>query len=279
MSDPSLFDKLHGGIAPQKKPPQKTNSISASEVMMAKDSYEVAFEEAIHEQVNSLMASREGIENKMLSPGEKRAQLEQKVRASLDFAEFGSYIESAFKIIRTDGPQYLDKADYKSVMDSLDKLNQQLTSLDITKLCGNSLRNALVLPKKIQQLILKVGIDKFITESYDNSLALFSFLSLTDPEEPDYWYRLGLVAQKCENYVLALKAFAATSLLAPDFIGARIFAAQCYLHSGSGDDAEAELLEATRILKGSAEMAGEWQKYVEDIDVLLAEFKSMKRKE
>jgi tetratricopeptide (TPR) repeat protein len=196
--------------------------------------------------------------------------VEQEVRKSLDLSEYDSYMNSAFKILRNEGHEYLDETAFKALIDALDKLHYQTAQLNISSLSDESLRDAFAIPEEIRQLILKIGIAKFNSGSMEGSLAIFTFLSTLNSDEPDYWYRLGLVAQKSEKYELALKSFAATSWLAQDFIGSRIFATQCYLQMGLRNDAETELEEAKYIIE-TFDVPEKWHRHIEDLKVLLAE--------
>jgi tetratricopeptide (TPR) repeat protein len=77
-----------------------------------------------------------------------------------------------------------------------------------------------------------------------DSFDVFSFLTLVCPDEPEYWYRMGLVAHKDEQHELALRALHVASDLDEDFLEPHIFSTECYLDLKEYAEARQELNEA-----------------------------------
>jgi tetratricopeptide (TPR) repeat protein len=237
---------------------------------LPKNSDEIAYEEAIQNQVDYLMSLEDGQANSLLPPAARRAKIEHEVRALADFSEFGKTIALAFEILRNEGLALLgNDHDNEILQDSLDKLSEQLEDLELNDLTDDKLKEAYSMSPESKQLILKVGIEKYRHEKFKDSLMIFTLLSTIDDEEPDYWYKLGLMAQKTENYGLAREAFSKTSQLAPDFIGAHVFAAECDLKIGRRGDALTELKKAKECL--SKNKSDDWQDQIFEIERMLAE--------
>jgi tetratricopeptide (TPR) repeat protein len=97
------------------------------------------------------------------------------------------------------------------------------------------------------QSIVRIALAKFSEERHNDCLALFSLLTLLIPANSEYWFRFGIMAQKCENYELASHAYAATLELDPNNIGARLFAAQCFIKRKIIDEAKAEIAAAKKL--------------------------------
>jgi tetratricopeptide (TPR) repeat protein len=260
--DPALYDMMHG-VTPTKK------KVLSSEVPINNGHFVPAIEKSIEMEVNRLLADEDPNQNKLLSVQARRAKLAQEMRESLDMSELEKHVSTASDIIRNEGNNYLEKEAHNLLIQGLNSLGKQMLSLDPENLNNETLRTALTLPPNNLSAILKIGIAKFTDGLLQESFSIFAFLSALDSEEPDYWYRLGLVAQKCEQYERALRAFALTSLLAPEFIGVHIFAAECYLKMGQHDDALAEVNEMKHMFETN-EVSEEWKARIVDIENLLA---------
>jgi tetratricopeptide (TPR) repeat protein len=260
--DPALFDLMHGVM------PNKMGGGSSLKGAIKKDPFDAAIEKAIKQEVDTMLADEDPSQNRFISLQAKRSKLEQEVRESLDMSAFGNHIESAIGILKKEGWQSLEKEEFELLVKELDNLSQKLANLKPDSLNNENLTAALTIEQSNLNSILKVGIAKINEGLMSESLSIFTFLSTLDAADPEYWYRLGLVAQKCEQYPLALRAFAAASLLAPDFIGSRVFAAESHLALNQRENALAEIEEAKKLLK-TIPNNEEWTKRVADIDTLI----------
>lgn len=227
---------------------------------------ESALNQAIKEQVDIQMGALDPHEMQLLSPELRRAKLEQEMRNDLNLSESREQMALAVKILLEDGPQFLEKEEYTKLQENIVKISQNLEGLK--KFDAETLQSAFILPPECGYSILKIAKDKYIQGLIDESLAVFHFLTLVNPHEADYWFRFGLAAQKCGKYPLALSAFATVSDLAPEFLGAPIFAAYCHLKMDSKEGALAELASAKKIVEKTQ---GEemWKSHISDIEALL----------
>lgn len=239
--DPHLFEMMHG--TPKK-------AISSP------------LEAAIQNEVDKVM-SEDVLPNHAETPQEKRAKIEQKVRASTDFEEYGNLMSSAFQI--------LDRENNEILSQNLDSIRTNLKSLNFNEITEEKMKAALALSQETQEIILKVGIAKFSEGLIEECLPIFYFLAHLVDDDPDYWYRLGLAAEKLGNYNLALQAFARTSNLAPDFIGGHLFASECNILNGRYEVAISELEEAKRCFKTlETHDAEDWRAEILEIEQRLA---------
>lgn len=268
MPDPSLFDMMHGVMAPHKHETHPPKEVE-------KDRYQLALEETIKQYVKTLMEEEDLSRCSLISPEMRRIKLEQELLEAVDMPEFGQYLSSAIQILEHEGGNYLEKEEYQSLLSEIDTLRSHIENLDLNTVDDSSLKEALAVPASARASILKVGISKFTEELFQDSLSIFTLLSTLDTEDPDYWYRVGLTAQRSKQYPLAIKAYAACSDLAPEFLGARIFSAQCYLKTGNKDQALSQLAEAKNILKTS-KAEEEWSTQIENIEELLLYSDSIK---
>ena len=266
MVDPSLFDMMHGA-APTKSKKNNNPAPSTSAKELSKD--ELAFEEAIKREVDRILANEDPTANKLISPEVRRAKIEQEVRAAADSSKLEKYMTNAFKIMRVEGLTYLEKNEHETLQQNLDKFSERLRNLDPSELTSENLKAAMAIPLENQKSILKIAIAKFNEGLLEDSLAMFTFLTTVDEEEPDYWYRLGLVAHMGGNYDLALEAFTTTSQLAPSFIGAHIYLAECYCNNRKRGDATTELQKAKDLFNANKALE-EWQGNIQEVESMLA---------
>lgn len=259
MLDPILYEAM-----------QSKASSSDSSKAAKKDRFELALDESIKEEVDKLMLDEDPTKNKLVSPEMRRKQLEAEKRKELEFSEFEDSMTAAVKIIRNEGQNLLTPAEYDLVKASLNQLNHQLQQLDLKNLDNERLKNALVIPPENLASILKIGIAKYSEKHLEESLSIFAFLATIDSQNPDYWFRLGTVAEELERYELAIKAYSAVNDLAPEFVDARIFKAKCYIHNNKPALAGEELSEIKHILQSTHEEK-KWEEYVKAIENVLVE--------
>lgn len=237
MPDPFLYELMHRVASPSKLNP-----------MLLSDPLNEAFEAAIKAEVAAIHGEQK--DYCLLSEEAALKKIEAEVRAAADLTEFGEHIHQAVEILRS-GQRYLEKDEFNQLILSLDEISRKLKLLNLKNLTDESLINALAVPEPSALNILKIAIDKFSEGLTGDSLSVFSFLTLVCPDEPEYWYRMGLVAHKDGKNELALKAFHAASSLDNDFIEPHIFSTECHLDLREYDEAGQELNEAKRCIEAS----------------------------
>ncbi len=260
MLDPKLYEAMQG-----KSSPSDTSSKTAK-----KDRFELALDECIKEEVDRLMLDEDPTKIKLVTPEIRRKQLEAEKRKELQFTEFEQSMITAVRIIRNEGQNLLTPAEYDIVKESLNHLNQQLQQLELNNLDNEKLKNALVTPQENLACILKIGIAKYSEKQLEDSLSIFAFLATIDSQNPDYWFRLGSVAEEMERYDLAIQAYSAVNDLAPEFADAHIFKAKCCIHNNKLALAAEELPKIKHILQSNHEEK-KWEEYVNAIENVLVE--------
>lgn len=266
MADPFLFDMMNGLGA------KKTNQ-NKSEQSLAYSVDELAFKDIIKSEVDRLMEIEDFPANSLLSPGMRRAKIEQEVRAGADLTDFQKWMSLANKIMRNEGLNYLEKSEGKDLLSKLDELNLNVNDLDLREVTKENLEEALSMPEKERASILKIGIGKYKEGMLEDTLAIFTFLTAIAEEEPNYWFRLALVAQKVGKYALAIEALDTLTDLDPDFIEAYFYRTKCYLDQKMCIEAESELNKAKAILKTTNEEE-KWHEYLIEIEDLLVLLKA-----
>lgn len=242
MADPFLYELMNRAASSS-----KLKSVSLSGPLNE------AFEKAIMAEVAAIYSEQK--DSSLLSEEAALKKIESEVRKAAELTEFGSRIQHAVELIRS-GQRYLEKEDFYQLNVALDEIHRKIESLDLINFTDESLKSALEVPDSAAQSILKIAIDKFSEGLLNDSLDVFSFLTLVCPDEPEYWYRMGLVAHKDGQNELALKAFEAASGLAGDFLESHVFAAECHIDLKEYHEAAQELEKAKNCL--AAQENQEW---------------------
>lgn len=236
------------------------------------DPFKLALDASIQEQVDLLLQEQDPSISQLLPREARRKKLEKEVRESLDFSELEKQIVLAVKILETEGHRYLTHDEHSSLLENLDQLRHQLDAIQFSDVNDESLRKAYAIPAKGLESILKIAIEKFNKEELLNSQAIFTFLSTLNPYDADYAYRLGIVAQKNEQYKTALQAYNAALSLDPQLIGAHLYAALCHIKCERKDEASKEVELAKEMMK-RIEVNEDWHQLLAYIERMLGESK------
>ncbi len=262
MPDPYLFDIMHGTNLAQKKSKPESEPIK-------KNRFEVDLEDKISQRVDVLMKEEDPYTNKLLSPDIRREKIKNEIYEELDLSEFSDTIGTAIAILEEQGLQYLNEEEHSIVLEDIENIRNKLDSLDLNITDQEIIKSIFKVSPTSLSLITRIAIAKFSEDQLPNSLSIFSLLTLLDSDNPDYWYRVGIVAQKCERYDLALRTFDVVKQLIPEFMGSRIFMTQCYLQVNLNHKAVEEMAEIKKLLK-TTNIEQEWEERIADLENLFS---------
>lgn len=254
--DSRLYDLMHGNTS------NKKGQASSS------DRFELAIKERVKKHVEQLISEGAVASNKLVPEGLKQELAEQEVLNSVDLTEFNNHLALAISILMKESNHYLNRIDCAHLIQELERINKNISELELSSLNDEVLYTAISMTHQGLSSILDIAIAKCNEGLLPESLALFALLTTLDSTEPNYWYRLGLVAQRTESYDLAARAYAAVGSMSPEFIGAPIFATECWLKMNQREMALTELAKAKTILKTNP--SKEWLQYVIDLESLLS---------
>lgn len=259
MTDPYLYELMHQKVLIEGEQDQ--------------DTYADAYENEIHKIVDEIVNDQQ---NPGLLPSDVyRTKVEKEIRDLTCTADFGDRIQLSIDIIRKEGAEYLDGEAFSALIENLDLIAKNFQELDSENINDESLANSLEVTPSNSSSILKIGIEKFQTGLFLDSLAIFTFLTLLNPDDPDYWFKYGITAAHEGKYELALKAYEASSSFAPEFIGPYLFSAECCLALGQRDSAQ-QFLNKIKTLNELN--SSEWQEYIDKIEKQLIETPEVKEK-
>jgi len=233
-----------------------------------KDKFDIAIEKEINTYIDSLNLEAEFSQNLLVSPAMRRAKIMQEMKSGIDLSELGSHIVSALTILISQGKQYLDSDVFREMADELATIGEKIEEVDLSQVESNKFHALLGISDSSMASILKIAAAKYQEQDYVSALSIFALLSTLDSSSDDYWFRLGITAERNENYLLALRAYAAASELNPHFVGSHLFSIECHLRSDNVSKAKEEFQIAKQILD-SEEVDPMWRELLPDIEKAL----------
>lgn len=245
MGDPYLQAMLHGDYP-------------------SKDKYDLAIEKQINKFIDSLNLENEYAHNKLISPRIKRAQIQEEIKKAMKYSELSQHISTAFSFLINDGAKFIEKNLFQEMSNQFEKMKRLLKEEDFNQEINENIQSHFQISNEVLIGIQEIGIAQFLAKEFSLSASIFVLLTILNPEKFEYWYRLGIAAQKSGDYNLALKAYMAALELNGELIGARIFSIECYLRINAPEKAREILLETKKI-----NLESEWLSLLEDIEATL----------
>lgn len=261
MYDPYLDALMHGEIIPSKK----TGLIQKKE----KSKFDLSIEKHINKYIDSLNLEVEYGRNSLVSPAMKRAQLREELKSALIMPELEKFLSEAFNAILTSHHHYLSPEMCKQMENEFLGIEEEIEKINFNELPEENYQTLFKISDAVMDGILTIAIEKYKEQEYPLSLAIFTLLTSLNAGNYDYWYRLGITAQKCENYQLALKAYEIALDISPDLIGALLFSSECYIRLDQKDTAKQYFIKAKEIASSTQELDEMWKSLISKIEEVL----------
>jgi tetratricopeptide (TPR) repeat protein len=212
-----------------------------------KDKFDEAIEKNIVAYVNTLTFEEEGNEPQLLSPKMKRARLIEELKEEIKMPELEEFLYGAFSFIKNDGTRYLDDSKFETLSSEFHRALKILEEMDPSKEIPAVLQKLLEISEGTIDAIYEIAIGAFGEGRNNECLAVFVLLTTLDQTNSEYWFRMGIAAQKCGNMDLALRVYPLCIDIDPNLMGAHLFSAECHLILGNRESALNELAEAKKI--------------------------------
>jgi tetratricopeptide (TPR) repeat protein len=223
---------------------------------------------AIDNQIDSFLDTHnleEDNHSGLQSHEQKKQKMKVEIEESLKLPELAKQVETAVKILTSEGAKYLSKEANQLLLSELNTASELIPNVNAEIISEMSLQAFAKISDDSMQAIAEIGNAKFSEGSYSDSLALFSLLSLLNPGYSEFWVRLGIAAYHCGNYDLALCAYLAAEGLDPHSMNIRLFVAECYLMLSQMDKAREELA-AAKAIKDSSPQEQVWLDLLKEIE-------------
>lgn len=237
----------------------------SSQIATEKDKFELAEDKLLDSFIEKFSLLESSQLNKLIPDSIKKAKIKEDLRKSIKCLDLDINLGPAFEILIKDRHLHIEEDRYEEMVTQLLDIPVYIEKIDLSQPVEEKLYILFQISQSTMQSILNIGLAKYNEEEFEASLSIFYLLSALDRNNADYWYRLGIVAIQTEKLNLALQGFAYAIYLNREFMGARIFSAQCYIKLGEIENAKAELVE---IKKNSAKISSEriWRELIANIE-------------
>lgn len=243
MVDPYLDALMHGELPNKKK--------SSKEDQAPKSKLEIEQDKEIDSFVNAFEFEEDPEHKGALDPKLKREKLKISIKEAMKMPELSHQMDTAIGLLFSEGSKYLSPEAHQKLVFDLTNASDQLEDIGLQETSSSNLQTLSKISNESVEGIQEIALAKYKEDRYADSISLFSLLSVLNPGYSEYWFRLGIAAQKDGQYDLASRAYAATQSLDPSNIGAKLFASECFVQRGLYDDAKAELTAAEAMAKES----------------------------
>lgn len=227
MTDPYLEAMMHGkfikGKSHPSSPPHKSPCL-------------VAAEKEIIKHIESLDLDTLYAHNRLVSASMKKAQLKEEMTRNILFDDLTSQLSLAFNALLTLGKQTMNPDIYRQWEEKLYSIPELYDQISPDHPIEPP-QTLLHISDEMMDAALKLAQDKYEEENYPVSMSLFTLLTAFAPGTEEYWFRLGIAAQKSGQYSIALNAYHAACEINPQLVGAKLFSIECLLRENQRDEA------------------------------------------
>lgn len=225
------------------------------------DRLRLALEKQIDSYVDAMKLEEDPHGKHLLSPKLRREKLKHELKEAAELVELSQLLESAVRLLLSQGASYLSEDAYKLLISDFSEAYLQISNINLDHPVDVS--SVVKMNQETLKSIAAIATEKYSNAQYFDCLSLFSLLSVLNPGNAEYWFRLAISAQKNGNLDLATRCYAATAELDPKHIGARLFAAECCIQRKLKDEAKAEFIAAKEIARNH-EVEKMWLDLLED---------------
>lgn len=205
------------------------------------------------------------------TPQMRKNSEEEDTQASIECPELISQLSISFNILCLESFKYLDKEVYESMVRQINSINQLIDTINFDD-PSKEFKEFLNMEKSTMDAIEKVAILKFNQEEYPACLSLYTLLLILASKNLEYSMYMGISAQSCEKFNLALKAYNIVKENFPEATDSRLFSVECYLQMNQYQEAESEFTQAKKMIQAK-DLDHDRQKFIAEIEDLIATLK------
>lgn len=243
----------------------------ASAVKEKKNRFELETDKAIDAHLATLAFDQQDPSfDKFTTPEMKKARIRAELREQAKISELSQFIEQAFNILTSQGEKYLAKEKFELLNEDFAAGHEALEKIDLNIIPSENFQSLLHFSELTINSIFEMAVAKFNELQYPDSLALFILLNTLNPENADFWLRAGILAQKCENYELAIRLYSAAEAIDPSLLGPWVFSIDCYLKQDLKPEAQTAYAEAMKIGEASP-IDDEWKEMLSAYNLIIKE--------
>jgi tetratricopeptide (TPR) repeat protein len=235
-------------------------------VSVKEDSIFEPLKQAVDEEIEKRL---EGfIPNPLQSLEQKRAALREELKNEMELHELSSYLKRACQTFGSTGHSYIEHERFVQIEEEFKEAYQIIADPDFS-IESLDLRESLDISDQTLQALYDFAVAQFDEGLVLESLSLLILISQFIFDNPDIWYRLGIIAHQLENYDLAIRAYQGAIALNSALVGARLWLIECLLIENRTQEAQEKLKDMKNYFDAKA-IESSWQKIWMLLDQKLA---------
>jgi len=230
------------------------------------DSIFQALKQEMDEEIEKRLESF--IPNPLQSLEQKRRALYEELKNEMELHELSSYLKRACQTFSSTGRSYIEHRRFAQIEEEFKEAYQMIADSDFS-IENLDLREFLEISDETLQALYDFAVAQFNEGFLLESLSLLILISQFISDNPDIWYRLGMIAHHLENYDLAIRAYQEAIVLNSALVGAQLLLIECLLIENRTEEAQAKLKDMKNYFD-SKTIESTWQKVWVQLDQKLA---------
>lgn len=178
------------------------------------------------------------------TPAMKRAKLKAEITEALHFKELSQYVEAALNVLFRDGKKYLTEEQLNALLNTFSHADEHLAKPHEHI---ENYQTVFHVSDAEMEAIERIAIENFNQKQFEDSLAIFIFLTTLHPNIAGYWHRAGITAQKAGALDLAIGFYSNSIELEPGLISSHLFLIDCYLKLKMFSEAQSQYAIAKKL--------------------------------
>lgn len=225
-----------------------------------KDRFDIAIENSAEEYVkNSYLG--EITDAQLMRPEMRKTQRIEDFKEAMKLPEMQNHLNVAFLSIFTEGSDYIEGEKYKILLADFSKVEGALEVFELAT--EQTFQEILNIKSSTLDAIDKMASLKYSEKDYSTSLSLFILLTTFAATHPDYWCRMGIVAQRLKEMNLAAEAYEIAYTLDPEMLEPWLFSVECLLLEEQSDKARLNFQKAKEIFAMASNSDPIWKEIID----------------
>lgn len=202
-------------------------------------------------------------ENKLLPFDALKERIKEEIKDSLLMRKLGRTLFQATSIINDEGTN-LSQDERQHLIADFAKALERLDKMELNDLDNKTFQQITEITQKTLDIIEVIGQHKYAQGDYRGCSALFTLLCLLNPVNFNYWTRLGIAKQECQNFEEALDAYDQALTLNPEDVRDHLFSAECFVRLGDKNQAKDECKTIKDLINN--EKNQDWDNYLSSLE-------------
>ena len=191
-------------------------------------------------------------------------RLELEYQSAVDMGHLRTPITQAVQLIMQEGINILGTDEWKILEQELKNFSEKMQKIQIDDASDESLQKLTGMSDQAMSEIARIARERYEKDDFDNSAALWIFLTQLKNNEPKYWKCLAMSWHELKKFTDAVKAYEAAINLGDTHVLNYLAAAECYFHLDMRNKGIEKFEQGKCLIEGQS-VQNEWDGYVADL--------------